>query len=215
MSQENIIVFDVDGVLLDNKAGGFKEVLGKYFNKQKEVDEINEKYQRRKHLGPWGLEQLTELYKGLEVEKVAEVTKNYVVEKLMLGAKEIVGYFKNKNYLVVAISSNPIFILEELKKILGVDLIFGNILEVEGNKYTGKLLEKVDRYIKKEILQSILKKYNITGDIIVIGDSITDLPISELATKFVVFNTDKEEVISKADYVVREKDLTKISKLNI
>lgn len=94
--KQNIIVFDVDGVLLNNKSGGFKEILSEYFNKQKEVNDINEEYQRRKHLGPWGLEQLT-----------------------------------------------------------------------------------------------------------------------ELATKFIAFNTGKEEVISKADYIIQKKDLTKILELNI
>ena len=61
--KKKMLIFDVDGVLLDNQMGATKEILFP-LGKEKEVKIIDEEYQRRKFSGPWGLEQVVSLYKG-------------------------------------------------------------------------------------------------------------------------------------------------------
>ncbi|MBI4148343.1 hypothetical protein HY490_03575, partial [Candidatus Woesearchaeota archaeon] len=59
-----LIVFDVDGVLLDTDTGGFK-LLAEAIGKGEEMHRLHEEYEQRKHAGPWGLEQLAQLFAGV------------------------------------------------------------------------------------------------------------------------------------------------------
>jgi phosphoserine phosphatase len=207
--QKRLIIFDVDGVLLNNERGGFKDILV-LLGKQKEVQWIDEEYQRRKDFGPWGLEELAALYSGfsrLELEKTA---KEYCQKNLMLGAEQTVKSLKEKGYLVGAISSNPQFIMDILVQMLGLDFAYGTELEFQNDLAAGRIFRKVDRNIKAEILQDKIKALNLDkNNVIIIGDSITDLAIAGKAGLFIGFNV-KKEIEDRADVVVKGKDLREI-----
>lgn len=208
---KKLIVFDVDGVLLDNKIGAFKEILI-ILDKERDVRRIDEEYQRRKHLGPWGLEELAKLYEGFSKDKLKGLALRYCLKNLMKGAEETIAELKEQSYLVGAISSNPQFILETLSEILTLDLFRGTELEFKGNIATGRIVKKVDRYVKAQILKEKMAEFNLSKErVIVVGDSLTDLPIAELSSFFIAFNA-KKEVLEKADAVVSEKDLRLILK---
>ena len=204
-----LIVFDVDGVLLDNKLGGLKDVLV-ILGKEKEVREIDEEYQRRKFSGPWGLAELADLYKDFSEEKLKEIATKYCQANLMNGAKEVVEEIRNKGCLVGALSSNPQFIMEALKKILSLNFSQGTELEFKNGIATGRISKKVDRYGKAEILKEKIEELNLgKEEVVVIGDSLTDLAMAKKAGKFIAFNA-KEEVKNQADVIIKEKDLRKI-----
>ncbi len=206
---KSLIVFDVDGVLLDNKLGGFKDIL-LIFDKKKEVQAIDTKYQRKKHLGPWGLEELAKLYQGFFREKLVKTSLNYCQKNLIPGAKNVVATLKQKNCLVGAISSNPQFIMDTLKVILSLDFAIGTVLEFEKEISTGKISRKVDRYQKAKILKEKMRQFDLLSEkVIVVGDSLTDLPMAGIAGLFIAFNA-KKEVIAKADVVISKKDLREI-----
>lgn len=204
-----LIVFDADGVLLDNKSGGFKEIL-MLLGKKKEVLAIDREYQKRKHLGPWGLKELALLLKGFSIETVVKISKDYCVKKLMKGAQETISKLKEKNYTIGSISSNPKFVMDSLKKTLKLDFSCGNELELRKGIATGKILKKVDRYIKAEILKEKMTQYHIKKrNVAVVGDSLTDVPMAELAAIFIAFNA-KPEVKESADILIKKKDLREI-----
>lgn len=208
-----LVVLDVDGVLLDSKLGGFKDILI-ILDKSKEVKEIDKEYQKRKHLGPWGLEQLAELYKGVAKKELNKIAFNYCTDNLMKGAKSLVNGLRKNNYIIGAISSNPQFIMNALKKILKLDFSEGGKLEFEKGISIGRIKEKMDRYKKAETLKRKIIQYNLQKEnTIVIGDSITDLPIAKAAGFFIAYNTKKQEVIKKADLVIKQKNLKNILKL--
>lgn len=208
---KKLIVFDVDGVLLDNKTGGFKDILV-LLGKEKEVQVIDGEYQRRKHLGPWGLEELANLYRGLSKEKLESLAREYCQKHLTEGAKETVGELKEKNYLVGALSSNPQFIMDVLAGILDLDFVCGTQLEFKDDIATGKISEKVDRYKKAEILEEKMEELNLERrEITVIGDSLTDLPMAEIAGRLFAFNA-KKELKERADVVIEKKDLREVLK---
>lgn len=208
-----MVVCDVDGVLLDNDLGGFKDILV-LLGKSEEVKKIDEKYQRRKHLGPWGLEQLAELYKGFPEKHLNELAFDYCEKNLMKGAKEFIDELKKRKFLVGALSSNPQFIMNALKKILSLKFSNGGELEFKDGITTGKIVKKMDRYLKAETLIEKMNSFDlIKENVAVIGDSITDLPMAEKAGCFIAFNTNKKEIIEKANINVKEKDLKRILKL--
>ena len=206
-----LAVFDVDGTLIDTKVGTFKD-LGLMLGKEEEIKAHHEEYERRKHLGPWGLDELAELFKGTKEGRMVELSKQIVDQMLMPGAEEIFKELKGRGYTLLAYSSSPTFIMEILRNRFGFSDIHGNVLEVKGGTLTGKLAEKADRHTKAERLKKFMEENSIfQKDVYVIGDSVTDLPMAEYG-HFIAFNADKEEVKEKAEYVVDKKDLREILK---
>ena len=199
---KKLIVLSADGVLLNNKMSSFKEIL-MILGKGDEAEEIDKEYQQRKQGGPWGLEQLAQLYQGLSEDKLKETAMKYCQENLAEGAKECVNELKEKGYIVGALSSNPQFILDSLAQNLSLDFAEGTELEFKEGIATGKIQKKVDRYIKAEILQNKREHYGLeTEDVIVVGDSITDIPMAELAGIFIGFSPKDDIVKEKATKVV-------------
>jgi phosphoserine phosphatase len=200
--RQKLIVFDVDGVLLNTKMGAFKDILI-ILGKGKEVRKIDEEYQKRRHLGPWGREQIAELYKGFSKKKIEEIATKYCQENLERGAKECIAELKDKGYIVGALSSNPQIIMDFLAKDFSLDFSEGARLGFRRGKATGKFQKKVDRYVKAEILQKKIEGYKIKKEnVIVIGESITDLPMAELAGTFIAFRPKEDIVKEKATKII-------------
>lgn len=206
---KKLVVFDVDGTLIDTKIGSFKE-LGVLLGKEHEVRKHDEEYQKRKHLGPWGLEELAMIFKGISEEKIKEAAEKIINNKLMAGVEETISQLKEKGFKIVSYSSSPMWIMDALKDKFGFDDVCGNIVEVAEGKVTGKLLERVDRYTKSQKLRAFMEKNNFDkGNTFIIGDSVTDLPMAELG-RFIAFNSDKQEVKEKAEHAINKKDLREI-----
>ncbi len=209
---EKLVVFDVDGVLIDTKIGSFKEI-GILLGKEKEIKEHAEEYERRKHLGPWGLDELAMIFKGIEEEKAEKAAKEIIERQLMNGTEETLKELKKRGYQLISYSSSPSWIMNLLREKLSFSEVCGNTLETKNKIITGKLLEKVDRYTKAEKLKKFIIKNKIDKkNIFVVGDSVTDLPIAELG-RFIAFNSDNQKVKEKAEFILDKKDLREV--LNI
>jgi phosphoserine phosphatase len=75
---------------------------------------------------------------------------------------------------------------------------------------TGRLKRKVDRFTKAEVLEEIIEDNSIPqSSVFVVGDSITDIPMSRFGL-LISFNSRNRELDEMANYVVKEKDLRKI-----
>lgn len=207
----SMMVFDADGTLLNNKLGGFVEILF-LLGKGKEARVIFDEYQRRKIAGPWGLEQLVELYRGFSEEELFKIAKRYCWENLMFGAQDLMAEIRKKNIISGVISSNPQFLLDALRSCLMLDFAYGTCLEFQNGKATGKMIKKVDRNVKAEILQVKMQELGLAKEgTIVVGDSLTDLPMAELGGKFFAFNADGQTK-ERANVVISGKDLREIIK---
>jgi phosphoserine phosphatase len=190
--------------------GAFKDILV-LLGKKKEVVKIDKKYQKIKFIGPWGLEKVAELYRGISEEKLKELAFDYCQKKLMKGMKEIVVDLKKKGFIVGALSSNPQFLMDTLKEILPFDFSEGTQLEFKNGKATGKIKKKVDRYRKAEILKEKREEYKIKKEnTIVFGGSITDIPMVKEAGVFIGFDVEKETIGEVARMIMSNKDLLKI-----
>jgi phosphoserine phosphatase len=206
---KKLIVFDVDGVLIDTDKGSFKE-LGLMFGKEKKIQEHHKEYEKRKHLGPWGLEELAMIFKDLKESDLNKASKEILDKRLMKGINETIKELKNRDYTIVSYSSSPFWIMKALKEKFGFVDICGNIIEVKNGKITGKLLKKIDRHGKAERLKEFMKEKGFTKEnTYIIGDSVTDLPMAEYG-HFIAFNSKKELIKEKAEEVIDKKDLREI-----
>jgi phosphoserine phosphatase len=143
-------------------------------------------------------------FKGLSENELNSVALDYVRETLRPETRECLRALKIRGFIIGAISSNPQFVLDVLTGILSLDFAEGNRLEFRGGKSTGKINRKVDRYVKAEILKGKMRKYATERkDVIVVGDSITDLSMAELAGTFIALHPEEDAVKSRADSIIK------------
>jgi len=209
---KKLIVFDVDGVLLDNKMGGFKDVLV-VLGKEEQVEEIDREYQRRKHRGPWGIKELGKLYQDTSQGKLRQIAQDYCEKNLVKGAKRAIEMLQKQGFVIGSLSSNPQFIMDTLKELLGLEFAEGTQLKFKDNTATGKIQRKIDRYGKARLLKQKIQEISVSPQqTVVVGDSITDLSMADIAGVFIAFCA-KPEAKQRADLVVEEKNLELIPKM--
>lgn len=190
--EQKLVVFTS---LFSSQMGGIKDLLV-LLGKEKEARKIDKEYQARKALGPWGLEELTELYGGFSQEKLRETTFDYCQRKIIKGMKGFLFELKDKGFIIGVLSSDPKFMLDISKEILPLDFVDGCHLEFQDNIATGKLKKKIDRYGKAEIVKEKEKKYSIgKQNTIAMGRAtIVNLPVAKQTRFFVGFDVAKETV---------------------
>jgi len=210
--KKGIIIFDVDGVLLDTKIGGLKHLAMFFTDKRKVIAHVRE-YEKRKKKGPWGLEKLAGFFKGAPKKKMEFLSQRFCQKNLMKGGQETINGLKKRGYLLAALSSNDMILMRELKKILGLDFIGGNRLEFQNGICTGRLREKVDRYEKARRVKNLVKKLRLKkSQVFVVGDSVSDLPMAKYGT-FIAFNSKDSDVIKSARLIIEKQNLKEILKI--
>lgn len=206
---QKVVIFDVDGALLETQMGALKDILV-LLGRGKEVMLQDDEYKKHKTQEPWGLHELFGLYKGLDKSRIERVALEYCRQHLTTGAGEVVAELRLNDYLVGIISSEADFVINALIQLLSLDFGFGCTVEYSNDICTGLVTDKVDRFRKAEILRNLMNTRNYTKDqVIVIGDSIRDSYMGKLAGTFIGFNP-KNEIRDKVTHSVDDKDLQKI-----
>ncbi len=124
--------------------------------------------------------------KGLsrrELERVAEEMP------LTEGAERLIRNLKILGYKVAIISGGFSFFGRHLQNRLGIDYVFANELELEGDRLTGRVRgEIVDGEKKAELLQHLADRECISLEqVIAVGDGANDLPMLNLAGLGIAF----------------------------
>ena len=144
--------------------------------KKERTLEIHREYEKRKILGPWGLDKLANLYKGNSEGKLQDLGFYYYWKNSLKGIKSFVKSLKDNGIIVGALSFDPQFLMDVLKEDIGLDFAVGTKLEYQNGITTGKILEKVDRYKKAEILEKKKKEFAINKVITIGRASVVHLP---------------------------------------
>lgn len=209
--EQKLVVFTS---LFDSKMGAIKDLLC-LLDKEKETKKIDKEYQKRKLLGPWGLEELAELYQGFSEDELRELAFEYCQKKIIKGLRGFLLELKNQGFLVGALSSDPQFMLNISKEILSLDFAEGSHLEFENKIASGKLKKKVDRYVKAEIIKEKARKYDLGKEKIMgIGRAtIVNLPIVNETNFFVGFDVGKETIDEVIEVIRNNKNLAKFLSL--
>ncbi len=200
-----IVVFDMDGVLVDVKSSwqyvheafdtSNEENLRRYVNR-----EISYKELLRRDIMLWG---------KIHVNKIKAILAQIPP---MQGAKQTIDTLKKAGCKTAIISAGIALLADQLQRKLEIDYSFANtVLTDQNGILTGEGKEVVNLLNKIDIFRrlAIMEKTS-TSNCAVVGDSVYDIPLFREAGLSIAFNTDDPRVKKAADFTVKDKDLTKI-----
>lgn len=209
MKKPKIIIFGVGGILLENGCNPMFDIL-RLLGKEQEARVIQEEYERRKEVGPWGLAQYAELFRGMEKERLAALAVEYLSEHLRPQFQDVILELKRRGYVVGVMSAHPDFVVDAFEGIYNLDFAQGTVFEFENNVATGNLTREFNRYDKGDATQALAKTFAVTpNDIVVVANSITQVPIIERVGGYVAFNQ-KKDLGKKFDYEIPDGNPVKL-----
>ncbi|MCW4043429.1 MAG: phosphoserine phosphatase SerB [Candidatus Bathyarchaeota archaeon] len=185
MGKMSLIVFDLDGVLLDE----YLPELAKLVNKENEVNEITQQGIRQEIDWKEGLRNRINLLKGLHIEDAKKIAESMEYHD---GVVETLKQLKNRGHTLAVISGGFDVFEERLSRDLKIDFIIANKFIVEHGKINGvKII--VDEHKEKNLrkLQDILKLD--IENVIVVGDGTNDIGIFKRADYAIGLNP-KDEI---------------------
>jgi len=192
-----LICFDMDSTLIQCEV---IVELAKRAGVGEKVSEITEAAMRGEFDFKESFIKRVALLEGLEESVMKDIAENLPVTE---GAERLIKNLKHLGYKVAILSGGFTYFGEHLKKILGVDYVFANKLEIKDGKLTGKHLgEIVDGAKKAEYLKILIEMEKIHPDqSIAVGDGANDLPMINLAGLGVAFHA-KPVVKENSEYSI-------------
>ena len=200
-----IIVFDMDGVLVKTESSWTS--VHKAFNIDEEMTfrrylrgEFNYLEFMRKDIAFWG---------HIHANKIRKILNQVPI---MSGAEDTFNLLHKSGYITAIVSSGISILAEKLKKKLGIHHVFANELLKDKNGFlTGEGNPVVPLWDKAKVLNHLLKSLSIKSDnCAVVGDSIFDIPLFELAGFSIAFNSKDRRVKNIADISIESNDLRDI-----
>ncbi len=200
--EKRLIVFDMDSTLVDAE---IIDEIAKYAGVEEEVKKITEKAMRGEIDFKTALIERVKLLKGLPVEVLEKIYRNI---KLTEGAKELIQALKKAGYKVAVVSGGFTYFTDRLKEELGLDYAFGNELEIENGKLTGRIKGRIiDAEEKARIIEEIAKKEGISKEnVVAVGDGANDRIMIENAGLGIAFNA-KDVLKEVADGTLSKENL--------
>lgn len=214
MVKIKLIIFDVDGVLLDVEKSSF-EYLAERIGQEFDAGELAEDYEKETNRdycnGSNGLQKFAKLFAGKNYEEVKAICDSYVADKLMHNADLFVKKLQEEDNKIAIVSSNPTVLLESISEQLGADFVIGNELETEAEEFTGKIMEVLDSKALVEKTKELAKELGLAyGEAVVIASSRGRAEMADGVGTFIAFNTEEETILQKAHFIVKEKDLINV-----
>jgi phosphoserine phosphatase len=202
-----LIIFDVEGVLLNAEyLPILAQVLGP--SKEKEIWDITKQGIRGDIDWEEGLRKRVNALKGIKFDNAKVIAENL---EIMPGAKDLCLALKDAGWKMIAVSGGFTIITERLKKELGLDLIFSNVLIFKNG-----LLDDLDLKVtsdKSVVVRPIIKQWGLKKEeIVVVVDGANDIKLFDIAGYTIGF-CPVELVKNKADDVVELRNLSLLKNL--
>jgi len=200
-----LAVFDFDSTLMDGETIDF---LAEPLGLKDKVASITEMAMMGEIDFFESLIMRVKLLEGLDEKKVDKICHNL---PYMPGADETIKALKKENYKVLVFSGGFRNATSYAKEILGFDADFSNVLHSKNGILTGLVGgDMMFNYSKGDMLKRIQTILDIDKkETLVIGDGANDLSMFKYAGKKVAFCA-KDVLKKEADFIINEKDLTKI-----
>lgn len=127
------------------------------------------------------------LLKGLDESVLPEIAAKL---QLTEGAKKLTHTLKRLGFKTAILSGGFNYFGKHLQKLLDIDYVYSNELEIVDGKVTGRVTGTiVDGQRKKELLQEIAAKENIhLKQVVAVGDGANDLPMLSIAGLGIAFH---------------------------
>ncbi len=189
--RKKVIVFDMDSTIVD---GEMIDEMAKLAGVEKEVATLTEKGMRGEIDFEKSLRTRVSFLKGLKIKTLEPFAKTL---KLTRGSEEMVATLKEMGFKVALISGGFTYFTDILKKRLGFDYAFGNRLEIERDRLTGRVKGRIiDANRKAEIMDEICRREGITRDeVVAVGDGSNDRIMVANAGLGIAFNA--KEILKK------------------
>jgi phosphoserine phosphatase len=167
---KRLIVFDVDGTLIDAE---MIDELAQAAGVGGKVSEITSRAMNGEIEFKEALKERVRLLKGLDASILESIVENLDVTP---GAEELITSLKALGYKVALISGGFIQFVERIKEKLGIDYVYANTLVIEDGKLTGELVEPIiDAERKAELMREIAEKENLLMEqVVAVGDGAND-----------------------------------------
>ena len=181
---KRLVVMDMDSTLIPLE---FIDEIAKAYGVADEVSAVTERAMRGEMDYDESLRQRLGLLKGLEASVVEDMAAKLPLTE---GAETLIRVLKRLGYRTAVISGGFSVATEALKKRLGMDHAYSNVLEVEDGKLTGRVVGQVVNGARKaELLQTLADEEGILLDqVIAVGDGANDILMLERAGLGIAFH---------------------------
>ena len=178
-----LVVFDMDSTLIDAEV---IDELAIEAGVGKEVAAITEQAMQGKLDFKQSFERRLALLKGLDASVLASVAQRL---RLNEGAEHLISTLKQLGYKTAIVSGGFSFFGEYLQKILGVDYVYANQLDIEDGIVTGRVKGRIiDGQRKADLLRELANREGLMLEqVIAVGDGANDLPMLDIAGLGIAF----------------------------
>ncbi len=209
LSNFKLIAMDMDSTLLAIES--IDEIADMY-NIKPRVAAITQQTMRGEISFEESLTRRTSLLQGLHQDALQKVYDERV--RLSPGAEKMLHQAKLAGLKTMVISGGFTFFTHRIKKQLGLDYAAANVLQIENNQLTGKVLgEIIGREGKAEVLNRVRDELGIKREqIIAIGDGANDLDMMTEAGISIAYHA-KPIVRDHATYSINHVGLDGVTNL--
>ncbi|ABE51877.1 phosphoserine phosphatase [Methanococcoides burtonii DSM 6242] len=200
-----LIVFDMDSTLIDAES---IDELARAAGVMDKVSVVTEKAMNGEIDYNQALKERVALLKGLKLETAMEAMDSM---PLMPGAEELVKHVRSLGFKTAILSGGFTLSTDRVAKLLEMDYVFSNILEIKDGCLTGRVSGPMTQNLSKEqAFEQITEENGLNPEnCIVVGDGANDICIFKRAGCAIAFNP-KPILRQYADAVITQKHLRDI-----
>lgn len=211
-SKVSLVLFDMDGVLVDS-ISSWRHVHTHFStNNDHAVDayvkgRISDKEFIRHDVSKWKRND-----KFILKDELHNI---FSTVRLMNGAKKCIQSLIDANVQIGIVSAGIDVLADKVAELLGISFVYANQLQTDdAGRLTGEGIVNVPLMQKDIVVEHIAKTRSIPqNEIVAVGNSCFDIPLLRSVGLGIAFHPDDTCIIEEADKVVYKKDLTEVFSL--
>ena len=200
----NFAIFDVDGTILSKRS---IDVICERYNLTSKLKEIDFNFKNAPRVVV--TKKIVQLFSGMNKNELISIFDSI---PLNIGVIELINFLRERSFIIAIATDGYKFLADKLKEKISIDLVYGNILEFDGEILTGKVLtvpgclhnNKCEEYLicKLRLLKSL--KGTLGGIAIAVGDSDSDYCMLDGADISIVYRPKEDRIKKTADIVTSD-----------
>ena len=178
-----LVVFDMDSTLIDAEV---IDELAKEAGVGEQVAAITEAAMQGELDFKQSFAQRMALLKGLDVNVLQSVAERLQLNE---GAEHLLKTLKRLGFKTAIVSGGFTYFGHYLQRILGVDYVYANELDIEDGRVTGRVKgDIIDGQRKADLLRELADREGLVlQQVIAVGDGANDLPMLNIAGLGIAF----------------------------